>query len=400
MRSVDGRESVLRYGILVMAATHIFIHVFDRIYPALFPVFRDEFGLTLPQLGLLASIPSLFRAVISLPSGYISDRFGSKSVITLGFLVSISSALAVALSRDPFMLTLSISGVAIASTLYHPASLSYTSKIASKGNRAKAIGMQSAGGPLGMALGPISLSLLISYLGYGWRFTYLFWIPFIALILIAVWRLKPVEEAAGGFGDVVLEEEAGRPDEGGFRSLISMGLVIFLIYSTVRNFGGRIMGVFLPTYLHDIRELSVAMTSLIYGSVSIMGVLAAPLGGFFADRFGNKCWLLLVLSSSTLCLALALLSPSTALFVLFYFCYSFLSSSGMAANSSIIAGLTPSHRRGMGYALFFLPGSLVGAVAPTIGGFLAESMGLTFLFPLGIVIIVASLLLLNFGVKV
>ncbi|RLI32693.1 hypothetical protein DRO56_03130, partial [Candidatus Bathyarchaeota archaeon] len=71
-----------------------------------------------------------------------------------------------------------------------------------------------------------------------------------------------------------------------------------------------------------------------------------------------------------------------------------------AANSSIIAELTPTSRRGMGYALFFLPSSIVGSIAPMIGGFLADWMGLSSLFPLSIAIILASLLLLKFGVKV
>ncbi|RJS89713.1 MFS transporter [Candidatus Bathyarchaeota archaeon] len=397
MGSDSRTEPVLGYGVLLMAVTHVFIHVFDRVYPALFPVFREEFSLTLPQLGLIASIPPLFRTLASIPSGYIADRFGSRAAIALSFLIQISSALAVVWSKSSLTLFIAIGTLALASTIYHPAALSYTTKLTSDRERSKAIGVQSAGGPLGMALGPISLSLLIPY---GWRTVYLLWFIPISLLFLGIWRLRPDEEVIRDRGEKRPQEKSIEQDEGGYTSLLSLGFVVFLVYSAVRNIGGRLIGSFLPLYLTDVRRLSVSLASLVFGSVSIMGVFAAPLGGLFADRFGNKRWLLTVLSASILCLSLAFLSPNAALFTLFYFGYSFFNSCGMAANSSIIAELTPTSRRGMGYALFFLPSSIVGSVAPMIGGFLADWMGLSSLFPLSIAIILASLLLLKFGVKV
>jgi MFS family permease len=131
----------------------------------------------------------------------------------------------------------------------------------------------------------------------------------------------------------------------------------------------------------------------------MVGVFAAPIGGYFADRVGTKRWLLYTLAGAILCLFLAYVSPSTILFVVFYFMDSFLTHSGMAASSAIIARLTPSAQRGMGYALSFLPGSIIGSVAPAFAGMLGERLGLSILFPIGIAAYLAALLVLKFGVK-
>ena len=162
----------------------------------------------------------------------------------------------------------------------------------------------------------------------------------------------------------------------------------------------RSIGSFLSLYLTDIRLLSVSEASLILGSVSLVGVFAAPLGGVFSDKWGYKQWLLTVLSLSILCIALAFLAPTTLLFVVFYFCYRFFTFSGNPAQVSIISRLMPQSHQGLGHALSFLPGSIVGSIIPTIAGILADQMGLSALFPIGIAVMGIALALLKFVVKV
>jgi len=130
-----------------------------------------------------------------------------------------------------------------------------------------------------------------------------------------------------------------------------------------------------------------------------MGLIAAPLGGFLAARYGEKKWLQVVLSLSYISLAVALFVPNTSLFIVLYLLNGFFNFLGMAANSSIMASLSPSRQRGLGYALFFLPGSIMGAVAPIVAAFIAEVYGLTSIFYASIVIFFIGLAVLRFGVK-
>jgi MFS family permease len=412
MKQSGKKESVLNYGTVVMSVVHFFAHIYDNIYSPLLPLFRDEFNLSLQEIGVLASLPPLFQTLASLPIGYLTDRLGAKKTLTIGFLISTSSAVAVAVSGNVWMLFLAIGICYLTSTIYHPASFSYITKTASLRNRAKALGLQSMGGPLGLAIGPLSLSLFIS-LGLNWRFTYLFWIAPILLSLLAVWRLKPEERAIedGAKGDTSQKTDAkmnptkdpastaAAGSQGSLRTIFSRQMVAYLVFSMVHSVGGQLIGVFFPLYLKENRGLTVSEVSFVYGIVSLFGVAAAPAGGVFADRFGNKRWLLTTYASSSLLFASALAAPTTPLFLGFYFIQGFMGSLSMSANSALIAGLTPAARRGLGYAVSFIPMSLVGSVTPTVAGFLAAQMGLLALFPLGIAVSLASLPLLKFGVK-
>ena len=399
MKAPDSPRSIFGFGVLLMSITHCIIHVSNSIFPILLPVLQDEFNLTYSQLGLMVSVPTLFRVVASIPCGYLADRFTAKRIIALSFMIQIASSLMVAWSRNPWMLVLSMSLLTLTFTMYHPASLSYTTKLVSESNRAKAIGLQTAGGPLGMALGPLSLSFLLPF---GWRTAYLFWIIPVLPALFVIWRMKPqadetFQSGEGDSQDLVREVESPKKS---LLSTISMGVVIFLVYSAVRTSGMRFIGSFLSLYLTDVRLLSVSEASLIIGLVSLVGVFAAPLGGLFSDKWGYKKWLLIVLSLSTLCIAIAFLAPTTVLFVIFYFSYRFFSFSGNPAQVSIISRLMPRSRQGLGYSLSFLPGSIVGSIIPIIAGILADQMGLSVLFPIGIAVLGMALAFLQFVVKV
>jgi MFS family permease len=64
-----------------------------------------------------------------------------------------------------------------------------------------------------------------------------------------------------------------------------------------------------------------------------------------------------------------------------------------------MAQLTPSRQMGLGYGLFFLPGSIMGAVAPMIAAYIAENFGLINIFYASLAVYFISLSILQFGVK-
>ena len=65
-----------------------------------------------------------------------------------------------------------------------------------------------------------------------------------------------------------------------------------------------------------------------------------------------------------------------------------------------MARLTPRKQRGLGYALFFMPGSVIGAITPVVAGYLAELMGFRSIFNIAVVVNFIGLAILRFGVKI
>ena len=152
-----------------MAFTHTLTHVFAGIAPTLYPEFITEFGLTNQDLGLIASIPSLCSALLSIPIGLLADRIGAKKMILMSIAVAITGAVLAFSATSPFTLILGLSLLIVNTTIYHPASYSFTTFLFKPEDRPKALGVHGAGGTLGMTLGPMSLTLLIGALAFNRR---------------------------------------------------------------------------------------------------------------------------------------------------------------------------------------------------------------------------------------
>jgi len=328
--------------------------------------------------------------------GLLSDRYGTKRMVFISMMVSAVGCLIAGQSRNLLMFILAISLLSINTTIYHPAAYSFTTKLVNPRNRPRALGIHGAGGTLGMSIGPISLSILMGLLAFKWRQVYLFWLIPLILGAFAILRIQsePVEDAHDET-DVKIESESQKA-----ASLLTMSLLMFLTFVGINTIGRSMVGSFLPIYMVNIKGLSDSLSTLVYGSNTLMGIVAAPLGGAFATRFGEKRWLLAVLFLSYASLGLAFLIPNDVAFIAFYLLSGFFNFLGMAANSSIVAGLSSSRQRGLGYALYFLPSSVMGAVAPVIGAYIGDAFGIITIFYASLFVYFAGLFALQFGVKI
>jgi MFS family permease len=172
-----------------------------------------------------------------------------------------------------------------------------------------------------------------------------------------------------------------------------------LVFIGVRTFANGMSQSFMALFLVDDRGFSTSQASLWIGLNTLVGVIAAPLGGFMAVRYGEKRWLLVVYTLAYCCYGLAIALPNNLAFVVFYLSYGFLSFLGMAANSAIMARLSPGKQRGLAYALFFLPGSLMGAISPLVAASIADAWSLATIFVVSTITFFLSLFVLQFGVK-
>jgi len=388
------KTSILTYGLFVMTFAHTLTHVFGRLYTATFPLIREEFLLTSWQLGMIAAFPPLCQAVLSIPVGLLCDRIGSKRMLLISMLFAAAGSLLAATAANPIMLVVAISLVYLNTTFYHPAAYSFVTRLFSGENRPRALGIHGAGGTFGMALGPLTLSIFLGYLGLTWRNVYLFWaIP----IILGTFLVMRVDYGAVEEVEVTRTEERG--SSGGATSLITPALLTFLVYTATRSMAMQMISPFMPIFMVDEKGFTVGQMGLIYSSLSISGLISAPLGGVFASRFGSKKWLASTITLSTVLLGLVAVAPGGWPFVVVYMVYGFTGTLGMAARSDIIARLTPRNQRGMGYSLLFLPGSIMGAISPLISAKLIEALGFSQLFPIAIGISVVSILILVFAIK-
>ncbi len=397
MTANDERKaaSIFSYSLLVMSFTHTLTHIFGGVHTSIFSILRAEFGLSLQQLGIIAAIPPLCQTLLTIPTGLLSDRYGAKRMILLSFSLATIGAVLASMASSPAMFILAISMVYVNTTIYHPASYSFTTKMFRPQDRPKALGLHGAGGTLGHATGPLAVSVLIGVLAFQWRQVYLILaVPMIVgIIMVYFIREEPT-------GDVLEDAAPVGEASNGIRSLLTRSLVMFLSFSALRMVGAAMVNTFLVLYLMDVRNVSLAYASFILSSTMLTGFISAPLGGYVASRVGEKKWLVVAQALSYVCLALSLLVPDVTLFAVFLVGYGFCNTLSMAARNSIMARLSPSNQRGLGFALLFLPQSMMSAIAPILAGFIADAFGFVTIFYSALVVYVLGLAVLQFAVKI
>ncbi|MBT3285062.1 MFS transporter [Candidatus Bathyarchaeota archaeon] len=385
------KQGLLSYGLIVMAISHTLTHVFGGIHTAVFSQLREEFDLNLQQLGLIASIPSLASAILAIPVGLLSDRIGPKKMLLMSFGFAGLGAILAGTASTPLMLIAAVSLIYINTAIYHPASYSATAKMFKPEDRAKAMGLHGAGGTLGHAMGPLSVSLLVGLLAWQWRQVYLFLAAPMFIGILMVLKLPDDKEEN-------VEKKQKKKSTG--EKFLTTSLIMFLAYQATRMIASSMMNTFLVLYLQDVRGMSLTVSTFLQSTNTLTGLVFAPIGGYLAAKYGDKQWLQVSLLGAFTILALAFQIPNNTLFMSLYVLYGVGNTLGMAGRSAIMAKLTPSGQRGLGYALFFLPGSIIGAITPVVAGYVADIMGFQTIFNVAVVVNFLALGILKFAVKV
>jgi len=376
-----------------MVATHALIHAAGNMNSTMIVELRREFVLSNQQIGVIGAVPPLAQVLFSLPVGWMSDRYGTRRLVALSIVMATLGALIAGFTVSPAMYIVALTLMTLTSTFYHPPSHSYTARMVEGEDRSKAMGFLNAGGTFGVALGPLSITVLMGYLAYQWRQVYLFWVAPIALSLVLVFFLRDMQGAGRDQGN-------GEPVEGEVTTLLNRDFIMYLSASGVRQFALGMISTFLSIYLADARGWSITELGIMFGASSFLGLAASPIGGYMASRLGDKSWVVMALGVSYLFYIAAFLTEGVLPFMALYLAYRFFGILGMPATASLTAKLSPPRQMGMGFAVSFLPQSIVGVVAPLVAAYIADIFGLFPIFTASFIIMFLGLGVLHFGVKV
>ena len=381
-------------SLLIMVLTHTLVHAAGNIQSALFPVLQEEFSLTNQQVGLIVAIPSLFQFLLSVPSGMVSDRFGPKKLIAASIVIAAVGALLGSVSMTPWMFIVASTLLTFNSTLYHPPAQSYVSDITNPRDRSRALGIWHSGGTTGVSLGPLSITILMGLFALSWRQIYGFWVIPILLGLVALYFVKPAAE-------MVEKEVRDSWDEGEtVDKLLNSNMIFLLLSGTVRRFGGGLTAGFLSIWLAKTQGWTLGQIGLMLGISSLLGIVASPLGGELAARYGEKRWFVTTLFGSYAFFALAFFLKGYWPFMIAYITHRFFGILGMPANMTLTARLSPPKQRGVGFALSSIPMNVVRPVAAMVAAYIADTYGLYPIFIATSVIYFIGLAILQIGVRI
>lgn len=367
-----------RNHFLFLCVSHTLLHIYTNIPLALLPILIREYGLSVLFVGIIVSLPRVFSAVFSVPSGLLTDRLDPTKLISFSLFLEVVAALLLLFpSIQAIIVCFSLS--ALASTFYHPPSLSVAIEILPPEVQSRGLGVHGASGVLGVALGPITLGLVL--LRFDWTFVYLVWmVPICAMAILALFLSigkQPIEKPFQNKIKLTTQ----------LKTIFAITTFLsFFILMVFRSAAAGTISTYLTTYLTESKGLPASLASIIFGLSPLVGLTSAVIGGYLGDKFGLKRSLTVIVSTLTLVLFCLFLSTSITLTVLFYLLYGFFNNMTMPINTSLMAKIAPSKSRGTAFSLQFIPWNITGIVMPIILSVFIDMFEIWVIFPIAILL--------------
>jgi MFS family permease len=264
---------------------HALFHAYELSIPIFIVVWLETFTASEALLGLVVGVGYAAVGLGAVPSGVLSDAYGSDRVVLVALLGMALGFGLMSVSPNVVLLALALGVWGAGASLYHPAGLSLLSRGVDQ--RGTAFAYHGAAGNVGTVVGPLVVTVLLLFL--PWRtVAALLTVPALAGAAVAV--TLP-------FGDAVVVDGTGEdpPSLAGLRratrALFGGGFV--LIFSIVLLYGLYYRGVltFLPDILSGLSTLRpitafgrvISPGQYVYAGLLTVGVGGQYVGGRLTD---------------------------------------------------------------------------------------------------------------------
>lgn len=284
----DGRPQsrlYLYYLMSLLLAVNIFNFIDRQIPFILAESIKRDLNLTDTQIGVLGGFAfAVVYSTLGIPLGRLSDRFGSKWVLSGSLVVwSLLTAMG-GLAQNFYQLVATRIGVAAGEAGSTPAAHSLIASFFPPDKRSLPLAFFSLGVPLGTMIG-LMLGGWINQVASWREALILIGLPGVLLALIVAWTIPSQSRAA--------KAERAKSDVPLLSSLkLLWGRKTFRQMSyaiAVYSMGANAAIVFTPAFLMRSHEMGSALTGmslgLIYGVAGVAGVL---MGGVVGDLLGKR----------------------------------------------------------------------------------------------------------------
>ncbi|OGK92287.1 MAG: hypothetical protein A2X51_00030 [Candidatus Rokubacteria bacterium GWC2_70_24] len=340
--------------------------------PAIAPLIRDSLGLSMTQAGSFLSAYYVGAALMSLPAGWMADRWGVASTMVAGQAV-IALGLFTVSGSGSFAALIAI--MILAGTGYgmlNPTTAKAVISWFPRRQRATVVGLKQVGLPLGGAVGALLMPPLALWM--GWRVAVALSAGLIGLLAGLTWlcyRDPPRSEL-----------EAPARQEGSMRAVLR-NRDLWLVSTTTLVFAGMqtVWMAFLVLYLQETVRVPLVTAAGYLVMAQVTGMIGRVAFGLLSDRhFGGRRRIVLVIAGvgSTVCsLLMAATGPGTSARLLapLALCFGFFGIGWNGVQHTLMAELAGPRAAGTALGLGLAVSSLGVSVWPPLFGLLVERAG-------------------------
>lgn len=356
-----------------------------------------QFRFSPVQMGLLFSAMLLPYSIASLPSGWISDKYGEKKLFTIATILWSIATVAAGFSQSFSSLYGSRVLLGIAEAPFFICGAKITQKWFNDRERGLATSVINMGPPIANTIAPPLLTAIL--MAFGWRPMFI-GVGLMGFIVTFLW-LTLYKEKSGSNTEVVNKSVKDKESTKISWSVLlkhrstwammagNFGLIyVFWIYLT-----------WLPTYLKTARGFSLSKTGWLAAIPFLAGMIGVPLGGYLSDYLIKNKGFNPIKARKTV-IIFAVLAASIVVFPVAYVKSGSLSVALLTAGflfSSMPNGVVwtlatdvaPAKLVGSLGAMQNFAGYLGGTMAPIVTGIIISKTG-----SFNLVFVVASIMLI------
>lgn len=381
---------------------HSLTHWYPATFFMLLPLIGNEMGLNYSQIGFIMTCQYAAGAISNVPGGMLVDMWGKKgqlmalSLFWVGF-----PYLMMGFSSQYWMLLICVMLVGIGNNLWHPTAIPLLGSMFPK-RKGLALSLHGMGGNVGDALAPLAVGALLTTL--SWReIVVLNVVPGAAMSMLILFFLGtmtfapkkkslPAPEsavaAADGKGQSMHSYLQGVKD-----LMRTPGLFLLTLSSGFRSMTQGTLLTFLPLYLAKEMHYDVFWVGAGMALLQLAGFIAAPIAGHLSDTMGRKTILMSSFGMSGAVLLLMTFAGGSPWFVFLIAVLGFFLYAARPIMQAWMLEATPKNMGGTAIGLMFGMQSGAQAIAPILGGIVADHYGLLSAFYLlAATIIIANIM--------
>ena len=336
------------------------------------------FGISKGEAGLLTTVTLVVSALGGALAGILADRIGR--VRTLQLTVATYTVFTVLCGFAPNFETLlilrALQGLGFGGEWAAGAIL--VAEYASPRYRGRTVAFVQSAWAVGWGLSVVVYTVVFSLANPDLAWRLLFWTGVIPALLV-IWIRRHVQDA-----DTTTERRAKTIQRGSFGAIFGGDLLRTTLFAALLATGVQggyyTLASWLPTYLKTSRGLTVVGTGGYLAFLITGAFIGYVSGGYLTDLLGRKKTFLLfsVLSAGLIVAYTQIPNGANSLVLVLGFPLGFSMSAIFSGFGSFLAELYPTALRGTGQGFTYNFGRGVGAVFPTVVGYLGVGGALVF----------------------
>ena len=284
--------------LIALSLVHFSGDFYSSFMSPLFPVFVDQMGLSLAQVGVIAGVSRFLMFIVQPLSGYWADRHPSRNFILIGLLMPVIFIPLTGITTGFYLLLLCVVIGSTGSSLFHPPVTGMVPVYAGR-NLGLAMSIYNTAGTLAFGVGPIFITWYVARFGLKampltMALGLLIWIYFYWIIP------NPEGDDLAQYGFIeTLRQTLGdvwRP------------ILLIWIVMVSRALVGQSLLTFMPVVWVQ-NGHSIVSAGVLFSTYTIAGTVAGIICGHLSDRMGFKRLLWIIHGLMTPILLLFLLAP-------------------------------------------------------------------------------------------